>query len=193
MNDTPQTIGEPRVAFAGNIHQIVWQKMQLGDKEKTFGIAERAPGTRLIIISNGEILLSKEWRREQDTWDYRLPGGKVFDTLEEFNTFKTTEKNILEKASEAAKKEAHEEVGIEVKELTLYTVRPCGATIGWDLYYFIVSKYSELENQVLEEGEHIQINWFSIKEVISMCLEGKIKEDRSVAVLLQYLHSLKEI
>jgi len=32
-----------------------------------------------------KILLSREYRSELDRYDYRLPGGKVFDTLAEYH------------------------------------------------------------------------------------------------------------
>jgi hypothetical protein len=39
-----------------------------------------------IIIQNEEkkILLTKEFRYELDAYDWRLPGGKVVDTLDEY-------------------------------------------------------------------------------------------------------------
>ena len=46
-------------------------------------MVRRPPGVRALILNkndNQKILLSKEFRYELDKWDYRLPGGKVFDT-----------------------------------------------------------------------------------------------------------------
>lgn len=45
-------------------------------------LVRRPPGVRAIIINeNNQILLSKEFRYELNTFDYRLPGGKVFDSI----------------------------------------------------------------------------------------------------------------
>src|ERR1041384_1882054 len=52
---------------------------------KGFERAVRPPGVRLILQNEaGEILMTKEFRKEQGKYDYRLPGGKVFDDLESY-------------------------------------------------------------------------------------------------------------
>ncbi|MEI6117757.1 MAG: hypothetical protein WCP92_00380 [bacterium] len=51
-------------------------------------IAKRSPGVRLIICDGDKILITNEFRKEVNTDDYRLPGGKVFDTLKEYNEHK---------------------------------------------------------------------------------------------------------
>ena len=60
---------------------------------RTFELARRAPGVRVIIPDHraaGKVLLTKEFRRELNGGTSRLPGGKVFDTLAEFETFRAT-------------------------------------------------------------------------------------------------------
>jgi len=59
--------------------------MKGGDKEVVFETARRAPGVRLIIVRDGQMLITREFRNELDDYDYRLPGGKVFDTLDEYS------------------------------------------------------------------------------------------------------------
>jgi len=61
---------------------------------------------RLIICDGDKILLTKEYRSEVDTVDYRLPGGKVFDTLIEYNKHKS---DIENHALIAVQRECEEE------------------------------------------------------------------------------------
>lgn len=190
----PVQIGDAKVIAKGLMHQIVQRKMRIGEKERIFERAERAPGTRLIIIKDRKILLTKEWRDEQQQWDFRLPGGKVFDTLEEFNSFSNSNGDWLEAATEAAKKESREEVGIEPTKMFLFKKSACGATIVWDLYYFVVEEFDFLsEGQSLEETENIEINWFGLNEAKELALNGKMNEERSVGILLQYLSQIRKI
>ncbi|HVX93252.1 MAG TPA: hypothetical protein VHA74_04035, partial [Candidatus Dojkabacteria bacterium] len=68
-----------------------------------------------------------------------------------------------------------------------------GATVQWDLLYFVVDDYDVLEKgQSLEMGEDIQIVPVELEQVKELCLSNKdeMKEDRSVAVLLKFLHTL---
>jgi ADP-ribose pyrophosphatase len=94
----------------------------------------------LIICNKDKILLTKEYRKELKGYDYRLPGGKVFDTLAEYNKNK---KNIKKYALIAAKRECEEEVGLIPQTLKLYYISTAGATVEWDLHYFIVTKFKQ--------------------------------------------------
>ncbi len=170
------------ILFQGKIIEVV----QDGKRE----FARRSPGTRLLIVKDDQILLTKEYREELKDFDYRLPGGKVFDRLVEYNRFVESGGDILQVALEAAKKEAREEVGIETIDIKHIWTSFCGATVVWDLYYFVVSQFTTLQAQSLEEGENIKPEWHSFKEAKQLALSGKMSEDRSVAVLLRFLNAV---
>jgi 8-oxo-dGTP pyrophosphatase MutT (NUDIX family) len=188
MSDIPQFIKE-EVVFKGQMFEIVHMTYKIGNKEATYEKARRAPGTRLIITSSDEkILLVKEYRSELQDWDIRLPGGKVCDSLEEYQAFLASGVDITEKAKEGAIKEALEEVGLVVKEIELFSLSTCGASVIWDLYYFVIRQFDEHpDGQHLELGENIELKWVSYEEAATLALEGSIKEDRSAAVLLRFL------
>lgn len=191
MSQSIEKQGKEEIVYQGKIIEVVHQTVKTGDKEQIFEFARRSPGTRLIIISpENKILLTKEYRFELDNYDYRLPGGKVFDALSDYNNFLSSGEDILEKAKLAATKEALEEVGINVEAITHIATSKAGATVIWDLFYFVVDKYQVREQgQELEHGEDIEVVEVTINEAKAICLDGRMQEDRSVAVLLKYLHS----
>lgn len=170
------------IVFQGEIIEIV------RDGKREF--ARRSPGTRLIIFDKQKksILLTKEHRQELGDWDYRLPGGKAFDTLTEYNEYLSSGKDIAEAVRKAAVKEAEEEAGVRVKNIISFHRSICGATVIWDLYYFVVDKFEFLDSQKLEVGEDIKPIWMSLQEAKEICLSGQMSEDRSAAVLLRYLY-----
>jgi len=186
----PKPIAPEEVIFKGNLIEIVRQKMRAGNYEYTVEMAKRPPGTRLIIVSaDKKILLTKEYRPEYKEWDFRLPGGKVIDSLDEYNKLLKENRALLEMAEEGARKEALEEVGIVVDKMEHFATSYCGVTIVWDLYYFVVTKYHEHpDGQHLEPDENIKLRWVSFKQAKSMCLNGDIREDRSAAILLRFLN-----
>ena len=147
-------------------------------------------GVRLIIETpDSEFLISKEERFGMG-WDYRLPGGKVFDSLAEYNNFLTTtndKEEILAKAKEAVVREGMEEAGIKPLEMQLFFLSKCGGSFDWDLYYFIIKKYEEV-GQHLEEHEKIERMKVSRERLKELALSGEMQEDRSVAVILKYLN-----
>ena len=157
---------------------------------RVFEVARRAPGVRLIIPnSEGRVLLTREYRSELDSWDYRLPGGKVFDTLDEYQAFRESGKDIIVAARAKAIDEAKEEAGQEVNDLTFFKKSTLGATVEWDLYVFEAgNSNAHADGQHLEVGEQVETdNWFSYEQIEKMVLEAKMQEERIALVLLQWI------
>ncbi len=160
---------------------------------RVFEVARRAPGVRLIIFnqSKGKMLLSKEFRRELGVWDYRLPGGKVFDTLEEFEQSRSKSEDILERAKSKAKEESIEEVGVELQDLSLVAKSTLGATVDWDLYIFESSEWSFAKGGAqpeVDEAEDIdEPIWVTLEEAKRMIIVGDIQEDRVAMILLRWI------
>lgn len=177
------------IVARGKIFELVHLPQPDGRK---FEVARRAPGVRVIIPDRktSTILLTKEFRRELGAWDYRLPGGKVFDTLDEFEAFRATGHSLESAAHNKAIQESAEEAGIGVKDAKLITVSTLGATVEWDLYVFEATSWADHpDGQKLEQGESIEAGaWFSYKDAEAMILEGKLKEERIALILLQWLH-----
>jgi ADP-ribose pyrophosphatase len=174
----------------GKIFELVHLKQ---DDGRVFEVARRAPGVRLIIHDEaaGKILLTKEYRRELAEWDYRLPGGKVFDSLDEYETHRVSGDDIEAAAKVKAIEEAKQEAGVEIAELELYKKSILGATVEWDLYVFETSDWQlSVEGQELEVGEKIEAdNWVTYSEAREMALNGSMQEERIALVLLQWLES----
>ena len=171
------------IVFAGKIGEVVHTVQSDG---RVFEKFCRPPGTRLIIVSpENKILITKEFRQETGNFDLRLPGGKVCDTLEEYNKLRESSEDVLQAAKAGAIKEALEEAGIVVNDLELITIANAGATVEWDLYYFLVKDYEQhKDGQALEEGEEISISWMDICEIKNAIELGQMKEWLSVGVLL---------
>jgi len=180
-------VGPEKVLAAGRMHEIVVQNMQMGDKVKEFEFVRRAPGTRIIALSYDKksLLLTKEYRSEHKGYDYRLPGGKVFDTLKSFKEFKG---DIAQEAEKGAIKEAAEEAGIKVEKMSLIQLSKCGASVEWDLYYFLAEQYTILPFQTDSgEGENIEVVWLPKEKVKEIIMIGAMQEDRSTGILLKFL------
>jgi len=174
---------EESIVFSGKIGEVVHISQPDG---RVFEQYRRPPGTRLIIISpDNKILITKEHRHETNSIDHRLPGGKVCDSLGQYNELRQSGANILEAAKAGAIKEALEETGLEIKNPQLITKANAGATVDWDLYYFLVRDYTEAEGgQRLEHGEDIEVNWMTNTEIITAIKNGQMHEWRSAGVLL---------
>lgn len=187
--------GNDDIKFEGRILQLFLRPMALGDKKILFEYCRRSPGSRLILEDkkNKKILITKEYRYDTKVYDFRLPGGKVFDNFKEFDSFEKSGKDIIEKCKENIINEVAEECGYDIKDCNFYRRSFCGATIIWDLYYFISTKFNILPSKNLKDGEDIENLWLSYKEIVDLCVSGKVKEDRSIGVLLSYLINNKNL
>lgn len=181
------------IKYAGKIIEVVQWPVNIGSRKVIFEKARRSPGVRLIITSDtNKILLTKEFRSEITEWDYRLPGGKVFDSLEKYKRSISMDEDILSIALQAARKEAQEETGLDIKNITYIYTSKCGATVEWDLYYFIAqANMSTSRKQKITEGENIQVGWYSPNQAKTLAFNSSISEDRSAAVLIRYIYGLQ--
>lgn len=177
------------ITHQGKIIEVVQSEVEQDGKKKTFEFARRSPGARLIIPKQDAILLTREYRHELSGYDYRLPGGKVFDSLEEYTVALQNNVSMEQAAQNAAIKEAREEVGIHVQDISFFHKSVCGATVVWDLYYFVVHSFNE-GVQELEDGEDITFEFVHKEKVQKMCLEGLVSEERSALMLLRFLNTL---
>lgn len=178
------------IIIKGKIFELVQLPQPDG---RVFELARRAPGVRLIIADKDKktVLLTREFRRELGEWDYRLPGGKVFDTLDEFEEFRQSGEDIVEAAKRQAINEAQQEAGIEIDELELYKKSILGATVEWDLYVFEATKWQEsIHGQELMEDEVRDIadaSMYTYDEARQMILRGDMQEERIALIVLQWL------
>lgn len=188
----PNMQSSEQIIFSGKLFEIAHIEQSDG---RVFEIAQRAPGVRLIISdrANRQVLLTREYRHELGGYDYRLPGGKVFDSLAELHAWNEDGKDILDAAMAKAVGEGAEEAGIDIQNLSLYQVSTLGATVKWDLYVFDVTEWQPHEQgQQLEQGEDIRADmWFSFAEAAQMIYDGQMQEDRVALILLKWLHAQK--
>jgi 8-oxo-dGTP pyrophosphatase MutT (NUDIX family) len=174
------SLGE-RSVFSGSLGEVV-QTMQ--PDGRVFERFRRPPGVRIVIISGGKILLTEEYRRETGNVDLRLPGGKVFDDKESFAEARRAGR-LNEAVKEAVAREALEEVGIIVSRAELLAVAQAGATVEWDLHYFLVRDFTEAPSGPSpEEGEDITPRWLGPEEIIIAIRDCRMSEWRSVGILL---------
>lgn len=189
LSDTIYFMNKEITYATGRIFELIQIPKADG---RVFEVARRAPGVRLIIADKQKraVLLTKEHRWELGGWDYRLPGGKVFDTLAEFKDQRQSGGDVQAVAKHKARQEAAEEAGIDVQAATLFKKSSLGATVEWDLYIFEATKWKpHPDGQNLKEDEQqgIEVGMYPFTEVEKMIIHGDMQEERVALCLLQWL------
>lgn len=183
----PAPLDKEEILYQGKTFEVIKKFWKVGKRTTEREIARRSPGVGVIARERNKILLIKEYRSEYGGWDWRLPGGKVFDTFGECK--KIPEKEILKHAFLAAKKELLEETGLIAKETRHLCSTKAGATVEWDMHYFEATEFEKAKAGP-ECGEIIRPARKSLEQAGKMCLDGRIREDRTVGVLLRYINGL---
>jgi hypothetical protein len=177
--------------FNGRIGQV----LQSEDGKEYY---RRSPGVRAIIPTETGFIFQKEKRKYlKREWDYRLCGGKVADTLPEYLKF--LQANGEDNASNmhlirfALMKELEEELGIVDVEFDHepYHVSESSATVEHDLYYYVIKRFKKGKPKP-QRGEKIVMVEMPYDQVFHMLLHRDFSEDRTRAVLLEYLLTVKK-
>ncbi len=185
----PIPLEEPKEVYSGKIVGVRRQLMKEPTRTLEYEWAYRSPGTRALIVKDNKILMIHEYRPAQKGYDYRIPGGKVFETLDEYEEALEKGQEYIEQAAEKRIiTECLEEAGIVAKKVKHIHTSTCGATMRWDLFCFRIEEFEEHpKGQHLDHGEIIEPTWKTFDEVEQMCLNKQIKEDRTVALLLRFI------
>jgi len=191
MTSSIEPNGKPKIVYAGKIGALVDYPMRITHdgttRDVTFQKFVRPPGTRIIAINEKSLIyLQQEARAETDNPDWRLPGGKVLDTFEEYIPY-LEEEIPTELILDAAQRELQEEAQITSNDLQIIHRSTSGSSVTWDLFYITAENISKYENTHHELEPIISGSWFAISDVRDMCMNKQIQEDRSVAVLLRYI------
>ena len=189
------------VQYDGTLFQVLRRTknstFQIGDRaiEKCLEleVVRRPPGVRALVVQSSKLLLTYEYRYELDSWDYRLPGGKVFDTNISYCS-ETPSTPIMDNVINALKRELREEANIEIQNYSLLNVSHCGLTVEWDLYYFLVDQFSCCINKSIQksEYEYIQNSWVDFSTALDLCLSGAVSESRSAYEIIRFILKRKE-
>jgi ADP-ribose pyrophosphatase len=176
--------GAPGVVFSGRLVQVVHEAVTLpSGKTALLERARRPPGVRILARQGARFLVIDEYRRELGRRDLRLPGGKVFDTLPPSYAPWLTGP-IWDAAEQAARRELQEECGLRAETFARRHISKCGATVEWDLYFFVASGLAgHSRGMTPEDGEDIAPVWLSRDDLISAIHAGRFSEDRSVGWL----------
>ena len=144
------------------------------EREEFIAEAVKHPGVAAIfpVKGDGKIVLVKQYRYIVGESLFEIPAG----TLQEG-----------ESPEDCAKRELAEETGYiadELKYLGSFYASPGTST---EIVYSYVARVSSAEKQKLEVDEEISVVEVSLKDLITMVKEGKIKDSKTLATLLLYL------
>ncbi|MHB8171660.1 MAG: NUDIX hydrolase [Thermincolia bacterium] len=125
----------------------------------------------LPVLTDGRVVLIKQFRHAVDTELLELPAGGI-------------EKG--EEPMAAAHRELREETGYwadTMEELVNFFPSP---GITTERMYLYLARVSRQEEQDLDDGEEIEVFYFTLEEALKMVETGEIRDGKTIVGLLMY-------
>lgn len=184
------------VAYKSRLWAQVRTPTKVGSRIVEFEDAVRPPGVRIIAYDAvaRSVYLTREYRRETQDWDWRVPGGKVFDCVDDylphyFSELTPVGLDLPAAVLRAAGVEAAEEIGVELADPRIVGLSVAGSTVHWDLY-FVCGQVAEVRGNRPEVGEQIEVRRLGWVEALDLVDSGAMSEDRSAMRLRRILVGL---
>lgn len=159
------------LSYKGRLLNIYSDTILIDDKKETiYDFIEHKGASAIIPIdSDGNIIMVRQYRNAIDSYTLEIPAGSL---------------NAGEDNMTCAVRECEEETGYKPKRVSHLidvhtTVAFCNELIK--IYY---SDDLTPSRQNLDEGEFINVERYSMDELISMIYSGKITDAKTVAGLL---------
>lgn len=144
---------EAKRVFKGVIFDVYqWEQEMFDGSRATFEALKRPYTVQVIPVMDGRILLSYE---EQPHYSrkYAFLGGRTEER---------------EEPLAAAKRELHEEAGIDASIWEFYKTYIIGGKIDWNIYFYIAKNCQKVAEPHLDPGERIDVKAVSFEEFINV-------------------------
>ncbi|MDA8235515.1 MAG: NUDIX hydrolase [Clostridia bacterium] len=161
------------------VKELIAKQFVVKGKEITFKFLSTKDAVVVLpVLPDGRVVLIKQFRHAVDTELFELPAGGI-------------EKG--EEPLAAAHRELREETGYRadsIEELVNFFPSP---GITTEKMYLYLAKVSRQEEQDLDDGEEIQVFYFTLPEALKMIETGEIRDGKTIVGLLMYRFSSPSI
>ena len=173
--------GEKTLEYQNKYFHVYSQEVDFGSFTKKYYVAHYGSKACLLLINQGSILLTQQYRFLIDRPIWEIPGGKIEEG---------------EDGAGSAVRETEEETGIRglnVKPLIKYPQGLDCVHSGAQIFY--TTEFKEVKEFTADPAEVESIKWFSLEDCLGMIRSGEIADHTSIIGLLyyQYLRSAGQI
>lgn len=156
-----------QIIYKGKLVNLRLEEVLLPDERIASREIIEHPGSVVIIplLENNKIVVIKQFRKPVEQVLYELPAGKL-------------EKG--EDIAKCAERELLEETGYKAKEMIKLSSFYTTPGFSDELMHLFLAKGLILNQQQLNQNEFLEVNIFSLEELIKMVIENKIRDAKSI-------------
>ena len=128
------------------------------------------------VDSDGNIILVRQYRNAADSSVLEIPAGKL---------------EGVEDPIECAKRELEEETGYSSNEIEfLIDFYPSIGYSNEKIYVYVARDLSQT-NQNLDEDEFVEVEKYTLDEIVEMILSGVINDSKTISAIFAYKNKYK--
>lgn len=149
-------------------------KLPNGKTEKWDFISHRMGAACVLPVRpDGKILMVRQYRNALDRFTLEVPAGKR-DSLEEDTSI-------------CAARELEEETGYRAGRLEkLLSLKSTVAFCDELIDVYLATDLVDIGHQHLDEAEDIEIEAYSLEDLLVMCYSGELQDAKTVAAIMAY-------
>lgn len=135
-------------------------------------IGHKGAAAVIPITVDGNILMVRQWRNALDRQTLEIPAGGL--------------ESVEESMKQCARRELEEETGYKSKDLEfLISIRTTIAFCNEKIDIF-VARNLEPSRQNLDPDEYIDVEEYSVEELIEKIYDGEIQDSKTISGILAY-------
>jgi len=165
--------------FKGKRVHLVTEQIQLPNgKETTWELVKHIGAAAVIPVDDqGKIIMVKQYRNAADSITLEIPAGTL-DAKDE-------------DPKDCAIRELEEETGHRAKNMEYLYKFYSSIGICDEIISIYVATGLILTQQNLDEDEFVALERYELDELIEMCFDGRIMDNKTISALLAYKHQYK--
>lgn len=162
-----------QLVHKGNIIDVYQDVIQLPNgKEVTWDFVKHKGAAAVVAIDeDGKIIMVHQYRNSVDRMSLEIPAGGINDG---------------ENSKEAAIRELEEETGYVAGNIELLVDAVTAIGFSNETIAIYVATDLTKTQQHLDEDEFVEIRTYDVEELVTMILDGKIKDAKTIAGVFAY-------
>lgn len=173
MSERIKKIGQKEIYKGKRVHLVAEQLLLPDGKESEWELIIHPGASAIIPVDdNGKIIMVRQYRNAADKYTLEIPAG----------TLDSPDEDPLN----CAKRELEEETGYRSDNVDFLFNFYSAIGICNELINIYVAKNLIESKQNLDEDEFVEIERYSLDELINMILSGVIKDNKTISSILVY-------
>lgn len=173
MSDRVKKIGQKEIYKGKRVHLVTEQLLFPDGTQSEWELIIHPGASAIIPIDDeGKIIMVRQYRNAADTYTLEIPAG----TLDSPN----------EDPLNCAKRELEEETGYRSDNVEFLFNFYSAIGICNELINIYVAKNLIESKQNLDEDEFVELERYTLDELVNMILSGVIKDNKTISSILVY-------